>query len=90
MLVSRPTATGYGSAVAEILNAFHIGRHLNARVCFVKPARPLNHAIFELESGDVPMLRGWRAGLTRSRWRVTHGLLEAADRMRLTIVRRAT
>lgn len=91
ILASKPTADGFGSAVAEILNSLYIGRELQARVFFVKPGQPLNQAIFHLESDAVPIVpqNGVRAVVMRAVWALSHLRPEMRERMRLRLLKRA-
>lgn len=91
ILASQPTADGYGSAVAEVLNGLYIARELDAHVAFVKPRSPLNEAIFELECGSVPVIaRGTLRGrCVRCVWVATHFVPRMRDRARRTALRAA-
>lgn len=90
MLACRPTAHGYGSAVAEILNTLHLARHLRTSAFFVRPRRPLNHAIFHLVSPDVPVVpqRGWHALSLHAAWLGRHAWPDARAALRTALLLR--
>ncbi len=88
MLACLPTASGYGSAAAELLNALHLARALGVRAFFVKPRHPLNHAIFEVVSPEVTVIPrgGCRAIVLRAEWYLRHAWPDIRARVRTKLL----
>ena len=90
LLVSRPTSTGYGSAVAEILNGFYLAQYLDAAVCFLRPRRPLNFAIFELQCEGVSVVppRSLGAWYVAAWWHGSHAWPELKSTARAFLLQK--
>ena len=66
-LVVRPREGTYGHQVLEVLMALHMAVARGGRVVYVKPRHVANHALFELQCREVPIVRGTRSVLLRLR-----------------------
>ena len=60
-LVVRPREASFGHQIVEIAMGLHLGRHLGRPVCFRRPTKTTNAALFEIECEEVSVLHGWRA-----------------------------
>ena len=63
---------GYGSVLRHLDQVLRSAAALGATLFLIRPARPLNAAVYDIDSPDVRIIGqgGWRASVLRAVWRV--------------------